>query len=134
MAFFITLGAILMLLGALVCRSYSMRYSEYRSFPAEVLGFRSEFEIADDKEIELLCTVVDYKNGSETVRASHESFIPADDITYQRGDSISVQVAPETPDKFLFTSEVKGKSPFGFAMVIGGALTIVFHILWGLIF
>ena len=134
MAFFITLGAILMLLGALVCRNSSLDRSEYESFPAVVLGFRSEFEVINDTEKELLCAVVDYKNGTETVRASHESFIPADQMLYKRGDSISVQVDPEVPDKFLFTEEVTGTSPFGTAMIIGGGLTIFFHIIWSFIF
>ncbi|MBR1824834.1 MAG: hypothetical protein IJ779_11490 [Ruminococcus sp.] len=134
MAFFITLGAILILLGALVCRSYRMKFSEYHSYTAEVLGFRSEFEAADCGDRELLCAVVDYKNGEETVRASHERFIPAEEMPCQRGDSISVLVAPDIPDKFLFTDEIKGTSPFGAAMVIGGALTVVFHIIWGALF
>lgn len=134
MAFFITLGAILVLLGALVCRSYSLRYAGYRSFPAEVLGFRSEFETIDNTERELLCTVVDYKNGMDTIRATHEQFIPAEDMPYKKGDNISVQVDPEYPDKFLFTSEVKGTSAFGSAMVIGGLLTVFFHIIWQMLF
>lgn len=134
MAFFLTVGAILVLLGALICRSYSLKYSGYRSFPAEVLGFRSEFENAENEERELLCAVVDYKNGMETVRANHESFLPADLISCQRGDKISVQVDPEVPDKFLFTSEIRGTSAFGAALVIGGLLTVVFHLIWGLLF
>jgi hypothetical protein len=134
MAFFITFGAVLTLLGALLCRSYHIKYAGYRCFPAEVLGFRSEFRSCGENEKEFLCTVVDYKSGTETIRANHTDFIPAEDIPVQRGDNISVHVDPAVPDKFLFTSDVKGTSAFGSALIIGGLLTVFFHIIWGLLF
>ncbi|MCR5111597.1 MAG: hypothetical protein K6B38_11955 [Ruminococcus sp.] len=134
MAFFITLGAILILLGALVCHSYRIKFASYRGFPAEVLGFRSEFQQAGDDEKELLCAVVDYQNGTETIRANHEQFLPAEEMPCQRGDKLVVQVNADFPDRFLFTNEVKGTSAFGVAMVIGGALTVAFHLIWKLLY
>ena len=60
--------------------------------------------------------------------------VPADTVTVQRGDSVSVRIDPMVPDKFLFTDEIKGTSSFGSGLVIGGALTVVFHLLSELLF
>lgn len=134
MAFFITLGAVLILVGALICRSYKMKYSRYRGICAEVLGFRSEFRMHGDTEVEYYCVVINYKNGDEDIRADHESFVPADTVTVQRGDTVSVRIDPDVPDRFLFTDEIKGTSSFGSGLVIGGALTVALHLLSELVF
>lgn len=134
MAFFITLGALLILIGAFVCRSYRLKYSRYKGFCAEVLGYRSEFRMHGDEEVEYYCVVVNYNNGEEDIRADHESFVPADTVTVKRGDTVSVRIDPAIPDRFLFTDEIKGTSSFGSGLVIGGALTVLFHLLSELLF
>lgn len=134
MAFFITLGVILILIGALICRSYRLKYVRFRGYSAEVLGYRSEFRMHGEEEVEYYCVVVSYNNGEEDIRANHESFAPADTVTVQRGDTVSVRIDPAVPDKFLFTDEIKGTSSFGAGLVIGGALTVVFHLLSEMMF
>lgn len=129
MAFFITLGAVLILIGALICRSYRIKYSGYKGFSAEVLGYRSDFRSCGDEEKEYYCVVVSYQNDEGSARAVHDGFVPADTVTVQKGDSVSVRIDPMFPDKFLFTDEIKGTSPFGSGLVIGGALTVILHLL-----
>lgn len=134
MAFFITLGALLILIGALICRSYHIKYAAYRGVCAEVLGYRSEFQMHGDTEVEYYCVVINYKNGDEDIRADHEGFVPADTVTVKRGDTVSVRVDPAVPDRFIFTEEIKGTSSFGSGLVIGGALTVILHLLSELLF
>jgi|GEM_PF-1942342 hypothetical protein len=134
MAFFITLGALLILIGALICRSYRIKYARYKGVTAEVLGYRSDFRMHGDEEVEYYCVVVNYNNNGEDVRADHDGYVPADTVTVQRGDSVSVRIDPMVPDKFLFTDEIKGTSSFGSGLVIGGALTVAFHLLSELLF
>ena len=134
MAVFATLGAILALIGALMFRRSQLKHSSFQSFTAEVLGFRSEYETVGDSERELLCTIVSCKDSDKEFRASHEGLIPAENVPYKRGDTVTVHIDPQSPDKFLFSNEVSGTSAFGAALIAGGLLTVVFHILWGLLF
>ncbi len=129
MFFLIVTGIILTILGLLICLRYRNKYSVYRTFPADVLGYRTRNENVNGKEQEYFCVVVSYMKDGEDIHADYVRYVPAEKVPYKRGDKISIQVTPSSPKTFLYTEEVRGTSAFGAALVIGGLLTVIFHLL-----
>ena len=93
-------------------------------------GYRTRTEKIGDTEQEYFCVVVSYRKGSEDIHADYVSYVPAETVPCKRGDTISVDVDPSAPKTFLYSDEVIGTSGFGAAMVLGGLLTVAFHILY----
>ncbi len=130
MFFIIIIGILFIILGLLVCLRYRIKYSSYRTYTANVLGYRTRTEKIGDTEQEYFCVVVSYRKGSEDIHADYISYVPAETVPCKRGDIISVDVSSASPKTFLYSDEVIGTSGFGAAMIIGGLLTVGFHLLY----
>lgn len=134
MFFLIIIGILLVILGAFECLKYNNKYSEYKEYTAEILGFRSRFETNESGEQEYLCAVAKYYEGDKEIHADHISYVPSNRAKSQRGDLVRIRVHSKSPEIFLYSEDTDGTSAFGMALVIGGLLTVVFHLLFRLIY